>query len=140
MNEGQKKIVKLLGLFVLCLFLSIAFFGMTGCANIAQVEANKAETEYRKHLLESANSDDRNEVLYQTVEERSYYEEVIRCDNYVSQAKRELAKERYGIEFESDCEIVKVQRVYPTPIEMPQEWLDQWPSLREKSSDQYTSQ
>lgn len=114
-----------------CFCVAVIVFGLTACANIAQVEANKAETEYRKHLLESANSDNRNEILYETVEERSYYEEVIRCDNYVSQAKREVYKERYGVELENDCDVVKVQRVHPTPIEMPQEWLDQWPSLRE---------
>lgn len=111
--------------------VSVVILTLTGCANIQQMREMKQDGEYRKQLNSMSKGSKRDQLLLETVDERSYYEEVIRCDNYVSQAKREVAKERYGIELESDCEIEKVQRVRATPIEMPQEWLDQWPSLRD---------
>lgn len=122
----MKHLLKFIMCFALCL--------ITGCANIAEVESAKHETAYRKHLQEFDNHKKSiNDELYETVEERSYYEEIIRCENFVSSEKKEIYKEKYGVELESDCEVVKVQRVYATPIEMPKEWLDQWPSLRENN-------
>lgn len=110
--------------------LLVTFF-LIGCANVQQMKEAKQESKYRKELLKESKSNKRDQLLLDTVEERSYYEEVLRCDNIVSTEKRKTYKERYNIDLESDCEIEKVQRVHATPIEMPQEWLNQWPSLRD---------
>lgn len=116
-----------------CFCIGIIVFGLTGCANIAQVEANKSETEYRKHLREfSDHKKSINDELYETVEERSYYEEIIRCEQYMKRVNPGTPEET--LQFNVDgCEVEKVQRIHATPIEMPKEWLDQWPSLRDTS-------
>jgi len=80
MNKGQEKIIKILGLVVLCLLMSIMILGITGCANIADMKTAKIESEYRKQLLNTTN---------------------------------------------------RPAPGYDGPIEMPKEWMDQWPSLRE---------
>jgi len=116
-------------LTILC--VGIVLFVLTGCANTQSMREAKDEQAYREQVLKMPKGNDRDELLLETVDERSYYEEIIRCENYVSEIKRETYREKYGVELESDCEIVKTQRVRPTAIEVSKEWADQWPSLRE---------
>ena len=116
-----------------CFCIGIIVFGLTGCAGIDQLqyEQDKAESEYRKSLQKSKGNK-RDELLYETVEERSYYEEIIRCEQYMKRVNPGTPEET--LQFNVDgCEVEKVQRIHATPIEMPKEWLDQWPSLRDTS-------
>lgn len=116
------------GLIVLILLL-IVFF-LIGCANVQQVKEAKDEQAYREQVLKMKKGNDRDDLLLDSVEERSYYEEVLRCEQYMKRVNPGTPEET--LEFDVDsCEVEKAQRVHATPIEMPQEWLDQWPSLRE---------
>lgn len=126
MNEDQKKIVKLLGLFVLCLFLSIIFFGVTGCANTAMVEDAKRETAYRKSL-ENYGKDQKPVEPKGKIIER----EVLVCDEIYSTIEKETYKEVYNVTLTDKCHVEVRQSVETTPIAMPKEWMDQWPSLRD---------
>ena len=103
---------------------------LVGCANTQMVETNKRETEYRKSLLNAQGSNQRDEILLETVEERSYTEEVLRCEHYMKKINRGTPEEELVFDSNS-CQLEEVQRVRATPIEMPQEWLNQWPSLRD---------
>lgn len=120
-------------LTILC--VGIVLFVLTGCANTQQVKEAKDEQAFRNEVMKMKKGNDRDDLLLETVEERSYYEEVIRCENFVSTIKRETYKEKYGVDLESDCEIVKAQRIKPTPITVSKEWADQWPSLREETNE-----
>ena len=103
---------------------------LVGCANTQMVETNKRETEYRKSLLNAQGSNQRDQILLETVEERSYTEEVLRCEHYMKRINRGTPEEELVFDSNS-CRLEEVQRVRATPIEMPQEWLNQWPSLRD---------
>jgi hypothetical protein len=103
---------------------------LVGCANTQMVETNKRETEYRKSLLNAQGSNQRDQILLETVEERSYTEEVLRCEHYMKKINRGTPEEELVFDSNS-CQLEEVQRVRATPIEMPQEWLNQWPSLRD---------
>jgi len=103
---------------------------LVGCANTQMVETNKRETEYRKSLLNAQGSNQRDQILLETVEERSYTEEVLRCEHYMKKINRGTPEEELVFDSNS-CQLEEVQRIRATPIEMPQEWLNQWPSLRD---------
>jgi len=103
---------------------------LVGCANTQMVETNKRETEYRKSLLNAQGSNQRDQILLETVEERSYTEEVLRCEHYMKKINKGTPEEELVFDSNS-CQLEEVQRVRATPIEMPQEWLNQWPSLRD---------
>lgn len=103
---------------------------LVGCANTQMVETNKRETEYRKSLLNAQGSNQRDQILLETVEERSYTEEVLRCEHYMKKINRGTPEEELVFDSNS-CQLEEVQRVRATQIEMPQEWLNQWPSLRD---------
>ena len=103
---------------------------LVGCANTQMGETNKRETEYRKFLLNAQGSNQRDQILLETVEERSYTEEVLRCEHYMKKINRGTPEEELVFDSNS-CQLEEVQQVRATPIEMPQEWLNQWPSLRD---------
>ena len=103
---------------------------LVGCANTQMVETNKRETEYRKSLLNAQGSNQRDEILLETVEERSYTEEVLRCEHYMKKINEGTPDEELVFDA-NGCQLEEVQRVRATPIEMPQEWLNQWPSLKD---------
>ena len=115
-------------LTILC--VGIVLFVLTGCANVQQVKQAKDDQALREQVLKMPKGNDRDELLLETVEERSYYEEVIRCENYMT-TKNAGTPEATRVFDQDSCRMEEVQRVEATPIEMPQEWLDQWPSLRE---------
>jgi cell division protein FtsX len=111
--------------------VGIVLFVLTGCANTQSVRESKDDQALREQVLKIPKGNERDQLLHDTVEKRSYYEEIVRCDKFVSQAKKEVMLEKYNVELESECELVKVQRIKPTPIEVSQEWLDQWPKETE---------
>ena len=111
------------GLSILVILL-IAFY-LIGCANTAMVEDAKRETDYRKEVLKMKKGSERDKKLLETVEERSYKEEILRCDNYMKEINPGTPEATLVFDQDS-CRMEEVQRVRATPIEMPQEWLDQW--------------
>lgn len=116
------------GLSILVILL-IAFY-LIGCANTAMVEDAKRETDYRKEVLKMKKGSERDKKLLETVEERSYKEEILRCDTYMKELNPGTPEAT--LVFDQDgCRVEEVQRIRATPIEMPQEWLDQWPSTRQ---------
>jgi len=116
------------GIGILVILL-IVFF-LIGCANTEMVKTNKIDAEYRKQLLEMKKGEERDKKLLETVEERSYKEEILRCDNYMKELNPGTPEATLVFDQDS-CRMEEVQRVRATPIEMPQEWLDQWPSTRQ---------
>ena len=113
--------------------VGIVLLALTGCAGVGQqqYEIDKIDSAYRSKLHDMKRGNDRNETLLETVKERSYTEEILRCENYMKKINQGTPKEE--LVFDSDsCKMEEVQRVRPTSIEMPKEWLDQWPSLREE--------
>lgn len=109
--------------------LTVAVF-LIGCANTQMVQDAKREAEYRKAIQSTPKGNDRDELLLETVKERSYYEEVLRCEHYMKKINPGTPEEE--LVFDSNgCRLEEVQFVKPTQIEMPQEWMNQWPSLRD---------
>ena len=103
---------------------------LIGCANVQSVKEAKDEQAYREQVLKMPKGNDRDELLLETVEERSYTEEILRCEHYMKRINRGTPEEELVFDSNS-CRLEEVQRVRATPIEMPQEWLNQWPSLRD---------
>lgn len=106
-----------------------------GCSSAQhQYSIDRVETEYRKSLQNAQGSDQRDQILLETVEERSYTEEILRCEHYMKRINPGTPEEE--LVFDSNgCSMEEVQRVRATQIEMPQEWLNQWPSLRDNQID-----
>ena len=107
------------GLSILVILL-IAFY-LIGCANTAMVEDAKRETEYRKSLENYGKDQKPVEAKGKTIER-----EVLVCDEIHSTIKKEVYQEIHGITLEDKCHWETRQEVEATPIEMPQEWFDQW--------------
>ena len=103
---------------------------LVGCANVQSVKEAKDEQAYREQVSKMPKGNDRDELLLETVKERSYTEEVLRCEHYMKRINRGTPEEELVFDSNS-CRLEEVQRVRATPIEMPQEWLNQWPSLRD---------
>jgi len=103
---------------------------LIGCANVQSVKEAKDEQAYREQVLKMPKGNDRDELLLETVEERSYYEEVLRCEHYMKKINEGTPEEELVFDA-NGCQLEEVQRVRATPIEMPQEWLNQWPSLKD---------
>ena len=102
---------------------------LCGCSGAQyQYSIDRAETEYRKALKNAQGSNQRDEILLETVEERSYTEEILRCEHYMKKINEGTPEEKLVFDSNS-CGMEEVQRVRATQIEMPQEWLNQWPSL-----------
>ena len=108
----------------------IVILALTGCANVQQVKQAKDEQAFRNEVMKMKKGNERDEKLLETVEQRSYKEEILRCENYMT-TKNAGTPEATRVFDQDSCRMEEVQRVRATPIEMPQEWLDQWPSLRE---------
>lgn len=109
---------------------------LAGCAGInqQQYEIDKIDSKYRKSLQNAQGSNQRDQILLETVEERSYTEEILRCEHYMKRINPGTPEEE--LVFDSNgCSMEEVQRVRATQIEMPQEWLNQWPSLRDNQID-----
>ena len=111
------------GIGILVILL-IVFF-LIGCANTADVKTAKIEADYRKEVLKMKKGGERDKKLLETVEERSYKEEILRCDNYMKEINPGTPEATLVFDQDS-CRMEEVQRVRATPIEMPQEWFDQW--------------
>lgn len=118
--------------------VSIVLLALTGCANTADVKTAKIEEDYRKEVLKMKKGSERDKKLLETVEERSYKEEILRCDNYMKEINPGTPEATLVFDQDS-CRMEEVQRVRATSIEMPQEWLDQWPSLREDKNETTSS-
>ena len=110
--------------------VSIVLLALTGCANTADVKTAKIEADYRKEVLKMKKGSERDKKLLETVEERSYEIEVLRCERYMKKVDPGTPNEHLEFDIDS-CHVEKAQQVHATPIEMPQEWLDQWPSTRQ---------
>lgn len=110
--------------------IAVVLATVAGCANTEMVKTNKIETEYRKSLLEMKKGGERDDLLLETVKERSYDIEVLRCERYMKKVDPGTPNEHLEFDIDS-CHVEKAQQVHATPIEMPQEWLDQWPSTRQ---------
>jgi hypothetical protein len=105
---------------------------LAGCGGVDQhqYEIDKIDSKYRKSLQNAQGSNQRDQILLETVEERSYTEEILRCEHYMKRINPDTPEEK--LVFDSNgCRLEDVQRVRATQIEMPQEWLNQWPSLRD---------
>jgi len=107
------------GLSILVILL-IAFY-LIGCANTQMVEDAKRETEYRKSLENYGKDQKPVEAKGKTIER-----EVLVCDEIHSTIKKEVYQEIHGVTLEDKCHWETRQEVETTPIEMPQEWFDQW--------------
>ena len=118
--------------------VGIVLLALTGCANTQQVKEAKDEQAYREQLQQMSKGNKRDELLLETVKERSYTEEILRCDNYMKEINPGTPEATLVFDQDS-CRMEEVQRVHATPIEMPQEWLDQWPSLREDKNETTSS-
>lgn len=109
---------------------------LAGCGGVDQhqYEIDKIDSKYRKSLQNAQGSNQRDQILLETVEERSYTEEILRCEHYMKRINPGTPEEE--LVFDSNgCSMEEVQRVRATQIEMPQEWLNQWPSLRDNQID-----
>jgi len=95
---------------------------LVGCANTQMVKDAEKDTEYRKSLLEYTESQkkQKKEVKGTTVKR-----EVVVCDEYHSTIKRKIYEEVHGTTLEENCYYTTIEDV-TVPIEMPQEWMDQW--------------
>ena len=109
---------------------------LAGCGGVDQhqYEIDKIDSKYRKSLQNAQGSDQRDQILLETVEERSYTEEILRCEHYMKKINEGTPKEELVFDSNS-CGMEEVQRIRATQIEMPQEWLNQWPSLRDNQID-----
>ena len=124
--------MKKLETWAVWIMIGLVLFVLTGCAGIdqQQYEIDKIDSKYRKSLQNAQGSNQRDEILLETVEERSYTEEVLRCEHYMKKINPGTPKEELVFDA-NGCQLEEVQRVRATQIEMPQEWLNQWPSLRD---------
>jgi len=108
------------GLSILIILL-VAFY-LIGCANTQMVKDAEKDTEYRKSLLEYTESQKKQQ---KEVKGTSVKREVVVCDEYHSTIKRKIYEEVHGTTLEENCYYTTIEDV-TVPIEMPQEWMDQW--------------
>lgn len=116
--------------WVIWIMIGVVLFVLTGCANTQSMREAKDEQKLREQVLKMPKGNARDEKLLETVEERSYYEEVLRCEHYMKKINEGTPEEELVFDA-NGCQLEEVQRVHATPVEMPQEWLNQWPSLRD---------
>jgi len=114
--------------------VGIVLFALIGCANTQSMREAKDEQALREHVLKMPKGNDRDELLLETVDERSYKEEIIRCENYMT-TENAGTPEATRVFDQDSCRMEEVQRVEATEIGMPKEWMDQWPSLREENNE-----
>ena len=119
-------------LTILC--VGIVLFVLTGCANTQSMREAKDEQAFRNEVMKMKKGNERDEKLLETVDKRSYYEEILRCDNYMKEINPGTPEATLVFDQDS-CRMEEVQRVRATEIGMPKEWMDQWPSLREENNE-----